>query len=377
MNCLVILESNALAGPHVYVANINKHLNYFDMKLLIPKNSSNNLLNFLNDKKINYKLVELQHITLNFKSLFSYIFGFPIDLIRLVKEIKNHSPDIVYVAGGALQFKTVIAAKLSKSTFIWHLNDTHMPLIIRVLFCMFCWMPNGYVYASNRTEKYYKNSIIKNKKSQVIQSSVDTNYFSPSIEFTKDKSLNDFSINDFIVGVVANINPVKGLELLIDIAATIKDDCPNVKFVIVGPVSLRQAGYYKKLIKKIKNKKISSIQFIGSRADIRPFLSIFDLYLCVSKYESSPISIWEALAMGKPVITTDVGDVSDYISEDCGVVEASRDPFLFAHHIKKYINSNSHLKLSGEKARQLALENFDSYKCAQKHDDFFKKLLSN
>jgi len=377
MNFLVILESNALAGPHVYIANINKHLNYFEMELLIPKDSSKNLLHFLNYKKINYKLVKLQHITLNFKSLLSYVFGFPLEVIRLAKKIKRHNPDIVYVAGGASQFKSVIAAKLTKSTVVWHLNDTYMPLIIRVIFYMLCWMPNGYVYASNRTKSYYKNPIIKNKISQVIQSSVDTEYFSPSIELPKDDSLKNFSNDDFIVGVVANVNPVKGLELLVDIAFAIKDDCPNVKFLIVGPISTRQLGYYNTLVKKIKNKNISSIQFLGSRADIRPLLNRFDLYLCVSKYESSPIAIWEALAMGKPVITTDVGDVSDYISEDCGVVEGSRDPLLFALHIQKYITSDLHLKLSGKMARQLALENFDSYKCAHKHDDFFIKLLSN
>lgn len=298
------------------------------------------------------------------------------ELIRLTKEIKRHDPEIVYVAGGAWQFKTVIAAKLAKSTIVWHLNDTYMPLIIRVIFYIFCWIPNAYVYASNRTKNYYMNPIINNKKNQVIQSSVDTDYFSPTIKLTKDKTLKEFSNKDFIIGVIANINPVKGLELMIDIASTIKDDCPNVKFLIVGPVSSRQTHYYNTLIERIKNKKISSIQFLGSRNDIRPLLKSFNLYLCVSKYESSPISIWEALAMGKPVITTDVGDVSEFITKDCGVVESSRDPFKFANHIRKYINSSSHLQISGKRARQIALENFDSNKCAQKHEIFFRKILS-
>ena len=45
---------------------------------------------------------------------------------------------------------------------------------------------------------------------------------------------------------------------------------------------------------------------------IRSLLNQSDIYVCSSNYESSPVSIWEAMSMELPIVSTDVGDLSKY-----------------------------------------------------------------
>jgi len=376
MRVLSILESNALAGPHVYIANIVPSLDNVEMRLLIPNDASDELIFFLHNKDVHYNLIKMQHITLEGKAFLRYLRGFPIEIISIIGEIKKYKPDIVYVAGGAWQFKSVIAGRLAKAVVVWHLNDSSMPLIIRTLFTLLGWIPKAYVYASRRTEHYYSRLLVKKKMSRVIQSSVDTDLFSTNVRLPADEAFPNISSDDFVVGTIANINPVKGLELLIDIAVLVENKYSNVKFLVVGPVSKRQTKYYEALVERMKKNLILSVQFVGGRSDVRPLLARFDVYLCVSRYESSPISTWEALSMGKPVITTDVGDVSDYISNDCGCVEPSRDPSRFVLHLEKYILSPNHRQQASIDARRVALTNFTSTMCAQRHEDFFVKILN-
>jgi glycosyltransferase involved in cell wall biosynthesis len=376
MRVLSILESSALAGPHVYIANMIPSLVHVEMRLLIPNDASDELIFFLRNKDVHYNLIQMQHITLEGEALLRYLWRFPIEIISIIREINKYKPDIVYVAGGAWQFKSVIAGRLAKAVVVWHMNDSKMPLLIRTLFTLLGWIPKAYVYASGRTENYYSRLLLKNKMSQVIQSSVDINLFSPNVRLPADDYLQNISSDDFVVGTIANINPVKGLELLIDIAVLLENKYANVKFLIVGPVSKRQQKYYNSLVERMKKKLISSVEFVGGRSDVRPLLARFNVYLCVSRYESSPISLREALSMGKAVITTDVGDVSDYISNYCGCVEPSRDPSRFVVHLEKYILSSVHRKEASIEARRVALKNFQSTMCAQKHENFFGKILN-
>ena len=49
---------------------------------------------------------------------------------------------------------------------------------------------------------------------------------------------------------------------------------------------------------------------------MRPLLKRFDVYVCSSKAESSPISVWEAMSMAKPIVSTSVGDVPLYVQNE-------------------------------------------------------------
>ena len=46
------------------------------------------------------------------------------------------------------------------------------------------------------------------------------------------------------------------------------------------------------------------------------FLKSGDIFVYTSISESGPMAVWEAMAMGKPIVTTDVGSVSQYLKNE-------------------------------------------------------------
>ena len=77
----------------------------------------------------------------------------------------------------------------------------------------------------------------------------------------------------------------------------------------MGKVHCGQQAYFQSLQKLASNLGLAQLYWAGSRQDVRPLLQRFDVYVCSSNAESSPISVWEAMAMAKPVVSTNVGDV--------------------------------------------------------------------
>ena len=87
-------------------------------------------------------------------------------------------------------------------------------------------------------------------------------------------------------------------------------------FVLPPNYNYPKEEIYKSLIDLCERLSVNNISFINGRNDIRPLLKRFNVYICSSKAESSPISVWEAMSMSKPIVSTDVGDVSKYVKNN-------------------------------------------------------------
>ena len=73
----------------------------------------------------------------------------------------------------------------------------------------------------------------------------------------------------------------------------------------------------------------------------------FDVLICTSKYESLPLSIIEALNLGIPVISNNVGDVKNVINNKkfkCGFIINNQKPENFISQINHYMKNKSLLK---------------------------------
>ena len=81
----------------------------------------------------------------------------------------------------------------------------------------------------------------------------------------------------------------------------------------MGPVLLNQKRYYKNLLETCNELNLNNFEFIGKRNDIRSILNRFDIFVMTSKFEAGPMTLFEAMSMSKPIISTDVGDVKNFI----------------------------------------------------------------
>ena len=133
--------------------------------------------------------------------------------------------------------------------------------------------------------------------------------------------------------------PVKGLEYFIEAAEKIHIKNPNTSFLIAGPEISSQKEYSKKIKKMLFDKEY--ISYIGMCNNIPQLLANSNLFICSSVTEAGPITIYEAMSMKLPVVTTDVG-ASRQIIENFknGVIVPAKNSLELYIASDKILNDN-------------------------------------
>lgn len=114
-----------------------------------------------------------------------------------------------------------------------------------------------------------------------------------------------------IVGNVARVDKQKNPMLFLDIAEENIKNNNNVYYIWVGDGEL-QEQVNEAIVKRNLQEKV---RFIGFRENGIDYINDFDVLLMTSEAEGMPITVLEALALNKPIISTDVGGIKEMVSE--------------------------------------------------------------
>ena len=374
-----ILEEGRLGGPQVYVAELAKELDpSIKVTVIVPELDSERFRTKLDNYGVQYQIFRLSRLTRNIRDLLQYLVLFLFEVIQIRRYFKKQDFDLIYLNGGCWQYKGIIAAKLSGCRVCWQLNDTSMPWLFRKLFSLLSRYADGFIFASQRSRDYYGGLIRRSQAECVIQSPVDTRYFSNESQIYGEEQLISSWEGKLVIGTVANINPVKGLELFTDVAAILNQRQECFEFVVVGAIFRNQKMYFQELEKRCSDLSLNNITFLGQKDDVRPFLKRFDIYFCCSLFESSPVSVWEAMSMEKPIISTKVGDVPLYVrSGESGLIVDSRNAEKIAKQFTDLVKNREKRKEFARRAREIALRELDVGVCVEKHQQAFRTILKS
>jgi glycosyltransferase involved in cell wall biosynthesis len=212
--------------------------------------------------------------------------------------------------------------------------------------------------AAARSVLRYK--IIRPEKIQVIYNAIDIaslKHFHPDTESIK-KSLG-IEGHGLVVGTVSNIRPEKGHQYLLRAARLVLQQRPDVSFVIVGREKNKED--LKRLEELARHLGIRDrIIFTGFREDALQIMKSFDIFVLPSVWEAFALVIMEAMGLGRPVVTTNVGGIPEAIDDGVnGFLVAPRDPQQLATKILYLLNDNVLRDRMGEEGRKKALNKFD------------------
>jgi L-malate glycosyltransferase len=116
----------------------------------------------------------------------------------------------------------------------------------------------------------------------------------------------------FVVGIVANLRPVKRIDIFIRAARRVKEQLPHAKFIVIGGTS--DSAMEDKLKGLVAEHGLEGeLQFLGIRHDVENLLKTMDVAVLTSESESFSNSVVEYLASGLPVVSTDVGGAREAI----------------------------------------------------------------
>jgi glycosyltransferase involved in cell wall biosynthesis len=213
---------------------------------------------------------------------------------------------------------------------------------------------------------------VEPSKIVVIPNGIDTEKFNPKGNFADIRK--EFSIKKgaLVAGFVGRIVLAKGLEYLIDSIPYIKEECKNIKFLIIGEGSLVE-----RLHEQAKENKVYDyIIFAGGRRDIPDILSCIDVFVMPSIAEGLPNALLEAMAMGKPIIATEIGGIPEVIKNGVnGLLVPPRDPRALATAIKGLIGNDQLAAQMGQAARDLVVNKFSMRSIAQKWQTLYLSIL--
>jgi glycosyltransferase involved in cell wall biosynthesis len=296
------------------------------------------------------------------------------NIFNWIKILKKHKPDIIHandfwVARGVCQAAGILS----------------IPIVCHVHFkqsAEFCkWVfkgltePKAFIFCSHATQldngpalnQHYPNSA-----QYTVHNSVDIDKFSPK-NFDIDSKV---SISQ--IGMIANIIPRKRIEDFIEVAAIVSQHYPHIHFSLIG-AELEESGNYGNLIREqIERKQLEkTVTLLGFKSNVDVYLKQWDIVLCCAEHEELPISLIEAAASGLPIISTNVGGISEIIEQgQSGCLVDVYDTKAMSDEIMSLINNTpQYLKMSLE-ARRSAKEKFHPQITADKLKTIYQSLLT-
>ena len=375
-----LVEESRYGGPQKRIYLVAKYLkDECDVTTIVVANSENCGIfkEQLGVGGVEGVFLNIVRPSKNIKSLIKYLIFFIPDIVKLAFVLRKRHIDVVHLSGGSWQIRSLIAAKFSNAKVIWHLNDTSVPFIIRRVFMVFCESADGFIFASERTKKYYLNiaNRIERKPNWVVPAPIDPSIIAKgrSLDPT-DKSTKKFESfvttdDTVVVGTVGNISPVKGQDLLLQACVELSRQVEKkIIVVIIGNIFNNQHNFARHIQDIAKSNNNVDLIIKEGVIDISQWLEVFDFYVCASRNESSPMAVWEALAMKCTVVSSNVGDVSKYIDhqENGFLFSSGSVTELTAVLVNLVRNPNviSEIKFNDDVLEKLSLAYVGSLTCA-------------
>lgn len=164
---------------------------------------------------------------------------------------------------------------------------------------------------------------------------------------------------------VARLAPQKGLPILIEAAASLKQAGQDFRIVIVGDGDLRPRLEHS--IRAGDLEGMVELRGAASMAVVRSEILAARAFVLPSFAEGLPVSIMEALSLGRPVITTRIAGISELVDEACGRVVSAGDVASLCAAITEILDAPVHqLRDMGKIGRQRVLSAHDAEINAQK-----------
>ncbi|MGQ4876048.1 MAG: glycosyltransferase family 4 protein [Promethearchaeia archaeon] len=301
------------------------------------------IINFLKKNYQNYDLIHTH----------GYYFSSTIQCL-LLKQSKNF-PLILHIHGG-IQTSSVFFPNIRQKTELLLKNKIFDKILGNFIFKF-----------SNALISVSKKDLLIIRKKYKIPSK---NYFIPN-----GVDINKFVRNDrlekkYITLIATRLTYVKGVDIFLKIIRELHKRDKNLNFLIIGD------GPLKPLVLKAKDKLPLKYYPKFPYDNIQDIYNKSKLLLITSRTEGIPNIIYESLACETPVISTNVGGISDVIFNDFNGYLFNLSNYKTAvNYILELLNDESKIKVLGKNGRNFIEKNFSWKIIIDKIFTIYKMLI--
>ncbi len=236
-----------------------------------------------------------------------------------------------------------------------------------------------------RTELIYTYKITVAEKVKLIRLGIETEKLNDPDGILRKTFRTAFHVPDdcTAVGIVGRLVPVKNHSLFAEAAAIVLQKNKNIRFFVIGDgqekasiqMLLKQKGI--EFMNTDDNPTACSapVIFTSWRTDMNAVFAGLDINVLTSLNEGTPVSIMEAMAAGKAVVSTPVGGVAELLENGKTGILCSSEATIAAAIIHLADNPQER-EMLGSNARQLAEAEFSKQHEVAKLSSLYKALLS-
>lgn len=301
-------------------------------------------------------------------------------VFRLAKIIKKYSIDIVQTyhfksdTYGIFVSKLIGVSKIISSRR--DVGDLKKPRQIFLNRVMNRFVDRFITVCNKVGKRFNEIENIPYEKMVTLYNGVDINKFNTRNGSNQDDLRNKLCIyeDDFVVGTSAIFRKEKAHHIFFQAVDKTMPYINNLKALVLGHGETKR--YFEEYCNQSSLKDI--VKFTGYVEDVENYLSLMDVFCYVpNKNEGFSNAILEAMAMGKPVIATDVGGNAEaVVHNETGLIIPPDDSGSLVEAIfKLYRNPELRLEM-GRKARRRVEEEFPLEKMIREHERLYEELVN-
>lgn len=299
----------------------------------------------------------------------------PFSFLRLKRQIAELKPDLVHTwlfaansygraAALAAGVKRIVAGERSVDPWkVWHELAIDRWLARRT---------DRIVVNSSGVRDFYVHHGLPAEKFVVIPNGISSP--APS-DISRAELLAELELPPAarLIGAVGRLWPQKRLKDLIWAADLLKVIRNDVHVLIIGDGPQRQRLEKFRDQVRIEDK----VHFLGHRSDVPRLMPHFDVLWLGSEYEGMPNVIMEAMAVGVPVVATDISGNRDLVVPgETGFLVPVGGRAAFARETKRILEDADLARRLGEAGRQRVLSQFTVEQMIERHAALYRELLS-
>lgn len=346
MKILQVITQSELGGAQTVVVQLANNLSKEHEVVLAAGQGDGKMWNMVSDQVIKEDCPHLQRSISLKNDLLAAI-----ELRRLYKKYK---PDVIHLHSSKAGTLGRIVFPSKKTIYTVHGFDS-----VRLAFRKFLPVERllqHFCKAVVGVSKYDEKNLI----AEGIKNNVSTVYNGISVpDCSQIGDIEVFNQNKKVVLTIARVFPPKKADLFVDVARLL----PQYNFVWIG--NQREVTEFGELP--------DNCHFLGNIPNAGAFCSKADLLMLPSNYEGLPMVILEAMSFGKPVVSSDVGGVSEIVRNDVNGYALENNPDLFAEKIKYILENEEMYSIFSKNSLDIFQKELTVEKMVQGYLDIYKK----
>jgi glycosyltransferase involved in cell wall biosynthesis len=289
-----------------------------------------------------------------------------------------HRPDVVHTNSSVVWQGAFVARELG-IPHLWHVHEildapsSLQPVLALPLLCRLVDQLSASVVAVSRSVRDSLSRYMAGERIALVYNGIETPQ--PRVEPARVRQALRIPSDAVVALTVAPLLRNKGLDDLIEAAADVCRSTSNIHFVLAGPGTerLREEFGTRRAVPALQGR----VHALGLRTDVPDLMAAADMLVVPSIRESFSLVTAEALAVGRPVITTDCGGPTELVRDgETGSVVPVHDPSALAARIMDFGASPQRLRAMGDRARETFPREFTADANAKALLELYRRVLA-